>query len=425
MVQRVKRFLSASDFFGNKFIRVILISSLFLQIGVWMRNFAILLFVMEMTNNDTVAVSLLYVAEFAPILIFSVIGGTFADRWKPKKTMIYCDLLSALSLLAILAALIAGSWKAIFFTTLLSAVLSQFSQPSGMKLFKQHVPEEHIQTGMAMYQTLISVFVVIGPVFGTFVYSAYGINVSLALVAIAFVLSAITLTLLPSDKQDKTGNKRDSFWFELRGGFTYVFQNPALRLLGIAYGLGGLAVGIIQPLGIFIVVDQLQLDKEYYQWFASTNVVATIAGGLLVVGISKLVPSQKILAIGNLFSAFSVIGMGFSTLLSLSLAMQFIRGFVLPFIQVGINSIVMKTTDEAYVGRVNGAFGPIFMGSMVLMTMVSGWLSTFLPLAFMYLCSGIAFIVSTVVISLMFRLKLQINPIADIASNNQQKTQSM
>lgn len=207
MVQRVKRFLSASDFFGNKFIRVILISSLFLQIGVWMRNFAILLFVMEMTNNDTVAVSLLYVAEFAPILIFSVIGGTFADRWKPKKTMIYCDLLSALSLLAILAALIAGSWKAIFFTTLLSAVLSQFSQPSGMKLFKQHVPEEHIQTGMAMYQTLISIFVVIGPVFGTFVYSAYGINVSLALVAIAFVLSAITLTLLPPDKQDKTGNK--------------------------------------------------------------------------------------------------------------------------------------------------------------------------------------------------------------------------
>ncbi|WP_338552330.1 MFS transporter [Paenibacillus sp. KS-LC4] len=425
MVQRVKRFLSASDFFGNRFIRVILISSLFLQIGVWMRNFAILLFVMEMTNNDTVAVSLLYVAEYAPILIFSVIGGTFADRWKPKKTMIYCDLLSALSLLTILAALIAGSWKAIFFTTLLSAILSQFSQPSGMKLFKQHVPEEHIQTGMAMYQTLISVFVVIGPVFGTFVYSAYGIKVSLTLVAIAFVLSAVTLTLLPPDKMGKTRNKRDSFWFELRGGFTYVLQNPALRLLGIAFGLGGVAVGIIQPLGIFIVVDQLQLDKEYYQWFASTNVVATVAGGLLVVGISKLVPSQKILAIGNLFSAFSVIGMGFSTLLFLSLAMQFIRGFVLPFIQVGINSIVMKTTDEAYVGRVNGAFGPIFMGSMVLMTMVSGWLSTFLPLSFMYLCSGIAFIVSTVVISLMFRLKLQINPIADMASNNQQKTQSM
>jgi len=409
MLQKLNRLLSASDFFGNKFIRVILLSSLFLQTGVWVRNFAVLLFVMEMTNNDTVAVSLLYVAEYAPIFIFSVIGGTFADRWRPKRTMIWCDMLSALSLLAILAALLAGSWQAVFFTTLLSAILSQFSQPSGMKLFKQHVPEAQIQTGMAMYQTLISTFMIIGPVIGTFVFSAYGIHVSLVVVAIAFVLSAVTLLLLPADKPRDSASVQEPFWTELRGGFQYVLQHQVLRLLFIAFGLGGLAVGIIQPLGIFIVVEQLSLDKEYYQWFASTNVVATIAGGLLVVGISRRVSAQKILAIGNLVSAFSVIGIGVSTYLYVSLAMQFIRGFVLPFIQVGINSIVMKTTNEAYVGRVNGTFGPIFMGSMVLMTMLSGWASSFVPLAVIFLISGILFVIATAVISLMFRHTLAVS----------------
>ncbi len=409
MMHKLKQLMSASDFFGNKFIRVILLSSLFLQTGVWVRNFAVLLFVMEMTNNDTMAVSLLYVAEYAPIFIFSVIGGTFADRWRPKRTMIWCDILSALSLLAILAALTAGSWQAVFFTTLLSAILSQFSQPSGMKLFKQHVPEEHIQTGMAMYQTLISTFMIIGPVIGTFVYSAYGIQVSLGLVAVAFILSAVTLVMLPTDKPRSAATAQEPFWIELRGGFRYVLQHPVLRLLGIAFGLGGLAVGIIQPLSIFIVVKQLSLDKEYYQWFASTNVVATVAGGLLVVGISKRVSSQKILAIGNIVSAFSVIGIGISTYLYLSLLMQFIRGFVLPFIQVGINSIVMKTTHESYVGRVNGAFGPVFMGSMVLMTMLSGWLSSYVPLAVMFVISGLMFIISTVVISMMFRLTLAVS----------------
>ena len=46
---------------------------------------------MEMTKGDAFAISMISVAEFAPIFIFSFIGGTFADRWKPKKTMIWCE----------------------------------------------------------------------------------------------------------------------------------------------------------------------------------------------------------------------------------------------------------------------------------------------------------------------------------------------
>ena len=46
------------------------------------------------------------VAEFAPIFIFSFIGGTFADRWNPKKTMVWCDILSAISVFAVLVTLL-------------------------------------------------------------------------------------------------------------------------------------------------------------------------------------------------------------------------------------------------------------------------------------------------------------------------------
>ena len=94
--------MSMSTFFRNRFVQVIIASSIFLQIGIWVRNFAILLFVMDKTNNNPVAVSLISVAEFAPIFIFSFIGGTFADRWRPKRTMVWCDLLSAISVFAVL-----------------------------------------------------------------------------------------------------------------------------------------------------------------------------------------------------------------------------------------------------------------------------------------------------------------------------------
>jgi DHA3 family macrolide efflux protein-like MFS transporter len=73
---------SASSLLSNRFVQAILMSTLFLQIGIWVRNIAILLFVKKMTNDDAFAVSLISVAEYAPIFVFSFIGGTFVDRWR-------------------------------------------------------------------------------------------------------------------------------------------------------------------------------------------------------------------------------------------------------------------------------------------------------------------------------------------------------
>src|SRR6478752_9788333 len=98
----------STKLFGNRVFQAIIFSGLFLQIGIWVRNFAVLLFVMEQTNGDAFAISMISVAEFAPIFIFSFIGGTFADRWRPKRTMVSCDLLSAGSILAILVAMTYG-----------------------------------------------------------------------------------------------------------------------------------------------------------------------------------------------------------------------------------------------------------------------------------------------------------------------------
>lgn len=55
---------AAVSFFRNRFVQVIMISGILLQIGIWVRNFAILLFVMEKTHNDAFAVSMVSWALF-------------------------------------------------------------------------------------------------------------------------------------------------------------------------------------------------------------------------------------------------------------------------------------------------------------------------------------------------------------------------
>lgn len=398
--------MSMSSFFKNRFVQVIMASSIFLQIGIWVRNFAILLFVMEKTNNDPIAVSLISVAEFAPIFIFSFIGGTFADRWRPKRTMVWCDLLSAISVFAVLLTLIFATWEAVFFVTFISSILSQFSQPSAMKLFKVHVPEEYMQTGMAIFQTLMSIFMIIGPALGTIIFQKFGIDISIAVMGVAFLFSASVLTLLPADQVIEREQTTNNFWEELKEGFIYVWQQRALTILGSVFAAAGLAVGIVQPLGVFLIIERLGLPKENLQLLLMVNGAAMFIGGGLVMTISKKLMPQKLLAIGLIVNAISMIGMGLSSSWIIILLFQFLNGFFMPCIQIGINTLILQLTKSEFVGRVNGVLNPMFMGFMVITMSLTGWLKSQFSLTVLYIAAGLLFLIGALLTSLIFNISV-------------------
>lgn len=393
---------AAVSFFRNRFVRVIMISGILLQIGIWVRNFAILLFVMEKTHNDAFAVSMISVAEFAPIFIFSFIGGTYADRWPPKRTMVWCDLLSAISVLLVLLTIIFGTWQAVFFVTFISSILSQFSQPSSMKLFKIHVPVEMLQMGMAMFQTLMAIFMIIGPMLGTFVYQRFGINIAIGIMGVAFLLSASVLTFLPADNKEENKQAETNFWQELSDGFRYVWERKILTILGGIFAIAGFAVGIIQPLEIFIVVEKLGLPKENLQWILATNGAAMLIGGGILLSFSKKTSPQKLLAIGMFANAISIIGIGISTNWIITLAFEFLNGLFMPCIQIGIDTLILQFTEQEFVGRVNGVLNPLFMGSMVITMSFAGWLKVQFSLVIMYMISGALFFLGMLLTAKLF-----------------------
>jgi MFS transporter, DHA3 family, macrolide efflux protein len=397
--EQVKQKITMGMLFKNKVIRTILFSVFFLQIGIWVRNYSILLYVIEKTNEDPIAVSLISVAEFAPIFLFSFIGGTFADRWKPKKTMIWCDLLSALSIFAVLLTLLFGSWKIIFFATLVSSILSQFSQPSGMKLFKIHVPEEMVQIGMSMYQTLFAVFMILGPVLGTYVYQQFGITTAIGIMGVAFVLSAVILTLLPPDQKVEKQGEKSSLWHEMKEGFSYVLSKRTLTLLGACFAVAGLALGLTQPLTVFLVTEQLGLPKEQLQWLMAAFGTGMILGGGLTIGLSSKIKPQILLSLGLGASALGFFIMGISTEFWITLSAEFISGLFMPCIHIGINTLILQGTESKFIGRVNGILNPLFMGAMVLTMSISGWLKETFSLIVMF--EGAAFLFAVGILTMV------------------------
>lgn len=395
-----------SQLFKNRYVQAIFVSTLFLQVGIWVRNFAILLFVMEKTDGDPFAVSMISVAEFAPIFIFSFIGGAFADRWRPKKTMIWCDILSALSVFAVLFTLHEGSWQVVFFATLISSILSQFSQPSGLKLFKMHLRPDLIQSAMSIYQTIFAIFMVLGPVLGTIVFQHFGIEVSIAITGVAFLFSAAILSLIPKDVVDHSAEQKTSTIFqEMKSGLVYVTSKKELKLLGICFLVSGLAIGLIHPLAIFIVTEQLDMAKENLQWLLMVNGIGMVLGGMVAAIFSKSIPPQKLLVAGMAANAIGMSIIGFSTNLPLTLAAEFVNGFFLPCIQIGINTLILQGTKSEFIGRVNGILMPLFTGAMVVTMSLAGVLKANLSLMLIFQFAAFLFIVGLVAILPIYNMK--------------------
>ncbi|WP_438447813.1 MFS transporter [Gorillibacterium sp. sgz5001074] len=393
---------------ANRFFQTILLSNVLLQIGIWVRNFAILMYVADKTGEDPVSISLISVAEFLPIFIFSFIGGTFADRWQPKRTMIWCDLLSSVSVFVVLLSMQLQIWQAIFFVTLVSAILSQFSQPSAMRLFKVHIPGEQLQQAMALFQSLVAIFMVIGPSMGVFVYQRFGIGWAVIVMGVAFLLSAMVLFRLPADEpvqREEAESRKGRFRQELAVGFRYVYRSRVLRSLGLTFILAGVAVGISQTLGLFVVTERLGKPKEFLQFLMIVNGCAMLLGGGVVAVIARKITPQQLLALGMLIEGVCTIGIGFSRSLPLTLCLQFLAGFFFPTIHIGISTMILKWSETSIVGRVNGILNPMFVGTMTLMMLAAGPLKKVLPLEAIFAASGVFMLVGMTVLVPLFRLK--------------------
>jgi MFS family permease len=102
-------------------------------------------------------------------------------------------------------------------------------------------------------------------------------------------------------------------------------------------------------------------------------------------------------------SALGFFVMGISEQLWLTLTAQFISGLFMPCIHIGINTMILKNTEEAFIGRVNGILNPIFMGTMVITMSASGWLKKTFSLVAMYEGSALLCIIGVIILAPLFR----------------------
>lgn len=392
----------------NRAFVLVMISDVLQNVGIWVRNMALLFFIVTQTNGSPIAVSLLTIVEYLPIFVFSLIGGVLADRWRPKQTMIWGDVLSFLSVLLIIFVVTAGYWQAVFVVTAVSAIVSQFSQPSSLKIIKQHVSEENIPLAMAISQTLMALFIVGGPVLGTAIYNFFDITASLCGLLVIFALSAVCLSFLPPAPVEDLQDDRKSFVSELTEGLRYVRSSEQLKTLLLMYAVLAVGVGLVQPLDVFLVTERLNLPKENLQWFTAVSGFGLLVGGALAGVLSKKVRANVSIFAGLCFLGIATIVEVLSVWPILTGTMRFLTGVFLAFMQTVLSSFMVTTVDEKYIGRLNGLMMPVFTGFLLIGTGVSGVYMTVTSLITVFVTSGIILVAASFI-----GLRLSVETAAD------------
>lgn len=389
--------------FKNRAFMLVMVSDILQQFAIWIRNMALLYFVMERTNNDPVSVSLLSVMEYAPIFVFSFIGGALADRWNPKRTMVVGDMLSMVSIIGIVFLLKMDYWQAIFFAALVSAVVGQFSQPSSSRIFKRYVEEKHVANAIAINQTLQSLFMIFGPVVGSIVYTQLGLFISLYSLIGLFVLSAITLAFLPRwiEKEKTEGI---SLWNDIKEGWRYVLQTKNLCMITITFAIIGLAVGLTNPLEIFLVIERLGMEKEAVQYLAAADGIGMLIGGVVAAVFASKVNPKKMFVFGMGVLAMSFLVEGLSTSFWITSLMRFGTGICLACVNIVVGTLMIQLVPENMVGRVNGTILPLFMGTMLIGNSLAGGLKEATSLIIVFCIA-----MSLILLAILPILRMRIN----------------
>lgn len=363
--------------------------------AIWIRNIAIMFFIMDITNSDPLAISSLNFIEFLPMFLLTFIGGIIADKYNPKKLMICGDLFSFILFIILGLAISKGYIIAIFLAVLVSASVTQFSYPASQKYFKEYIDEEYIESAVGINQLLSSGFFVIGLFIGSYFYFNFGIGKTLIILSGLFLVSILLLLTLPKrnfEKIESSGISED-----IKLTFKYLNEKEILKLLSKMFFIVAFAMGIANNLDIFLVTERLGLSKEFYQFFSGIAGVGVIVGGGIYLVISKYMNMKVLYTLIGVF-AITVFFEGYSTSPVFTMGLQFIDNILGGILSGYVMALITKVTDQEYLGKINGLTSTLMTLGVMGGTLISGVIMKYLSIVVAFLVASISLLISFIIL---------------------------
>ncbi|MFM2076456.1 MAG: hypothetical protein RJA49_346, partial [Actinomycetota bacterium] len=347
------------------------IASFSSNIGTWMQNVVLPLYVYDRTGKAS-TVSIIMFAQLGPLLFLSIPAGVIADRFDRRRWLIAMQLVQlAFSVaLAPLAAADAPLWS-IFLVALGVGIGNALNAPAWSAMLPTLVAREDIAGSVSLNSAMINGSRVVGPIVVA-VLRSFGVSI-----AQIFIINAVTYlfvvgALLRTHIKQAPSTQREPGLRQLTAGIRIARANkPVGRLLVTLFTFSLLSLPYV---GLFAAVARLNFGvakgSTTYEWLYATWGMGACLGGLAIGTVFVGYDIRKLVRQG--FVAFAIALAAFGLIRSPGPA--FVVGAFLGFAYFGtttsMNTILQSRLEDHQRGRVMSLWFMAFGGTVPLGNLV-------------------------------------------------------
>src|SRR5687767_15547592 len=165
-----------------------------------MQNAALLWHVSLLVPDDRkgLALGIVGLVRFVPIVVFSMISGVVADAWNRRRLMLVTQSLATLVALTLAILTFRGlsSVWVLYAMAALGSSIGSFDPPARQALVPMLVPREHLPNAISLNTILFQIAAVGGPALGGILIGAAHVGWAYALNAVSYLFVILALLLI-------------------------------------------------------------------------------------------------------------------------------------------------------------------------------------------------------------------------------------
>ena len=341
--------------------------------------------VYELTKNNAL-VGLLGIVQLVPVIVFGILGGTYADRLNRRKLLLISESIMCVLILglAMNATRPEPSVALIFILIALFQAVSGFHRPAMDALTQKLVREEDYAAVGALGSFRYSAGAIVGPALGGVLISQFGIQGAFFFDFASFFAALICLGLMT--RMPNPDPRENSPWEDTKVGLRYAISKPEL--------IGTYVIDIVAMVFAFPVALFPSMAEQWGGANAAGMLFSAMAVGSLILTVfsgwtSKVQHHGRAVVIAAALWAVFIIGLGQSTQLWMALLFLALAGAADMMSGLFRGIIWNRSIPNDLRGRLSGIEMISYMSGPLLGNARAGWMAAKVSVPFSITVGGI------------------------------------
>lgn len=368
-VDRIKNTFSALK---HRNFRYFWIGQCISLLGTWMQKAAQVWLVYSLTNSPLL-LGFLGIAQYMPVLIFSLFAGVFADRF-PKKRLLYITQITFMIQSLILAFLVLSGnvryWHVLALATVFGFMQS-IDMPSRQSFFIELVGKEDLMNAIALNSSIVNLAKIIGPAVAGIIMIWLGPGMCFLLNGISYIAVLTGLYMIKSNSNPIV-KKSKRVISDIKEGVIYVKNSSVLLVTAIILAIMSTFAFNVDVMIPVFAKTILGKGVEGYTALLSATGIGSFIGAIFMASRSKKGLRKSMLITDAFIMSTLLVLMSFMTNYYICLFIMACIGFTnLTFMNMANSTLQLNSTDE-YRGRVMSVYGLLHHGPIPLGNFFAG-----------------------------------------------------